>query len=204
MLRLVASGVVNQHLSAMPAAEACLFVPDSAGQVLRVAHATPGVRDSLAGLQLCVGEGLSGWVAANRRTSVTSAPALDFGDPASLPGLRSCLMTPVVALGHPAGLLSAYSPAAGGVSGRVVIRGGRPSRGLRGTHPATRGGAVGYSQACKRSSRAKRAAAPIPRVTACGHPGQRLRISGNRWIVMPSCTSSRGRFPRNGQNTCTS
>ena len=84
------------------------------------------MRAALAGRNVRVGEGMAGWVAANRRTSVNADPALDFGDLASRLGVRSCLSTPVFALGHLAGVLSVYSPAAGGFSAFAISRHGTP------------------------------------------------------------------------------
>jgi putative nucleotidyltransferase with HDIG domain len=93
---------------AMPSAEACLFAPAAAGSVMTIAYATPLVLDAVASLRLCVGEGLAGWVAANRHTIVNSDPNLDLGDAARHLGLRACTATPVFALGNLVGVLAVY------------------------------------------------------------------------------------------------
>jgi putative nucleotidyltransferase with HDIG domain len=95
---------------AMPSAEACLFVPAADGSVLTVAYATPLVADAVAALRIRVGEGLAGWVAANRHTIVNSDPGLDLGDAALHLGLRACTATPVFALGDLVGVLAVYLP----------------------------------------------------------------------------------------------
>jgi len=63
------------------------------------------------GLQMPLGQRLSGWVAANRQTIVNSDPALDLGDVtrSSSPQLRSCLSTAVVETGELVGVLTLYS-----------------------------------------------------------------------------------------------
>jgi putative nucleotidyltransferase with HDIG domain len=94
----------------LPSAEACLFAPVADGGVLTVVYATPLVADAVAPLRLRVGEGLAGWVAANRRTIVNSDPGLDLGDQALHLGLRACMATPVFALGDLVGVLAVYLP----------------------------------------------------------------------------------------------
>jgi putative nucleotidyltransferase with HDIG domain len=93
---------------AMPSAEACFFAPAAAGSVLTVAYATPLVLEAVASLRLRVGEGLAGWVAANRHTIANSDPDLDLGDAAHQLGFRACTATPVFALGTLVGVLAVY------------------------------------------------------------------------------------------------
>ncbi len=74
------------------------------------------MRDAVASLRLRVGEGLAGWVAANRHTIVNSTPDLDIGDAAVELGLRSCTAVPVFALGNLVAVLSVYLPEPRGFS----------------------------------------------------------------------------------------
>ncbi len=96
----------------MPAAEACLFaMPGEGGRdELAVAHATPILADVVASLRIPLGEGIAGWVAANRHTIVNSNPDLDLGDLAFGLGLHACTATPVFALGQLVGVLAVYLP----------------------------------------------------------------------------------------------
>jgi putative nucleotidyltransferase with HDIG domain len=58
-----------------------------------------------------VGDRVTGWVGANRRTSVNSYAALDLADLAAsfTPGLRSTIATPITRNGRLLGVLTAYS-----------------------------------------------------------------------------------------------
>ncbi|MEO8074711.1 MAG: HD domain-containing phosphohydrolase [Acidobacteriota bacterium] len=64
----------------------------------------------LVSLQL--GDGVSGWVAANRRAMTNADAALDLGDGASAltPPLRACISVPVLHEGDLAGVWTVYSP----------------------------------------------------------------------------------------------
>ncbi|MEP7305969.1 MAG: HD domain-containing phosphohydrolase [Acidobacteriota bacterium] len=99
-----------------PAAQACLFAPETGADFLVVAYATALVRDAVAPLRLRVGEGLAGWVAANRHTIVNSTPDLDIGDAAVELGLLACTAVPVFALGNLVAVLSVYLPSPRGFS----------------------------------------------------------------------------------------
>ncbi len=111
-----ASALIDERLAGIRGAQACLFALNSAGDLLRVAHATSRLRAAVASLQLPVGHGLSGWVVANRSTIRNADPALDFGELAGRLGLRSCTSTPVFVEGDLAGALTVYLPAPNGFS----------------------------------------------------------------------------------------
>src|SRR5262249_37762616 len=87
---------------------------------LAVADATPLVRTALAGADLRMGEGVSGWVAAHRYRIVNSDPALDLGDAAPVLDLRSCMSVPVFAFGELVGVLTVYLPKPRGFSEREL------------------------------------------------------------------------------------
>jgi GAF domain-containing protein len=88
---------------------------------LLVAHATSGLRDSVAGLELPVGGGVSGWVAANRSTIRTADPTLDVGELAEDLAFRCCTSTPVFTGGDLFGVLTVYGTQAAGFSESAVV-----------------------------------------------------------------------------------
>jgi putative nucleotidyltransferase with HDIG domain len=75
-------------------------------------------------LRIPVGERLSGWVAANRRTVANSDPALDLCEEIARvePRLRNALSTALIADGTIAGVLSLYSPDSVGFSDEQIRR----------------------------------------------------------------------------------
>ena len=119
-VRRRARALIDEQVARILTADACLFAIDPAGDVLLVAHATSRLRDAVASLQLPVGGGVSGWVAANRSTIRNADPALDVGELAQELGLRSCTSTPVFARGDLFGVLTVYSTQATGFSDAAV------------------------------------------------------------------------------------
>jgi putative nucleotidyltransferase with HDIG domain len=105
--------LLARHLRRMtPASLVVFYLVDNEHDVLRVAHAS-GAGDTLVdGLELPLGDGLSGWVAINRRSIRNSHPALDFGERlASLPvPLRSTLSAALCCADGVIGVLSLYAP----------------------------------------------------------------------------------------------
>jgi putative nucleotidyltransferase with HDIG domain len=93
----------------IPEADACLFAIDTEGGRLVAANATSRIRGMTAAPDLRLGDGLLGWVAANRQTIVNSDPNLDFGDAACQLGLHTCLCIPVFGFGTIAGVLGVYA-----------------------------------------------------------------------------------------------
>ena len=116
LLGLIGPALTEKLARLLPAAEACLFSLEPGADVLLAAHATRQIRDTVADVRLQVGEGLSGWVAANRHTMVNSDPDLDLGDAGMRLGLRACTSTPVFAFGNLVGVLSVYLPESRGFS----------------------------------------------------------------------------------------
>src|SRR5262249_16018945 len=72
-------------------AAVCLSEATAARDALMVAHATPRLRAEITGLQMPVGLGVSGWVAANRSTIRRSDPTQDLGRLADALGLKTCV-----------------------------------------------------------------------------------------------------------------
>jgi GAF domain-containing protein len=70
------------------------------------------------GLRFPLGQRLSGWVAANRRSILNSDPILDLGDRVRLmpEPFRSCLSVPLVLDNHLVGVLTLYSMTRDGFS----------------------------------------------------------------------------------------
>jgi putative nucleotidyltransferase with HDIG domain len=90
------------------------------GDVLRPAYASDDVAHALDGFQLAMGEGLSGWVAANRSTIRQADPALDLDRRAAECDLNSCTSTPVFVRGELFGVLTAYRHAQGPVPDQII------------------------------------------------------------------------------------
>ena len=107
----LASEMTTRLADAMPASEVCLFSPDAGADLLGVAYATPAIAAIVSTLNIRIGDGLAGWVAANRHTIANSDASLDLGDAATALGLGVCTATPVFALGALVAVLCVYSPA---------------------------------------------------------------------------------------------
>jgi putative nucleotidyltransferase with HDIG domain len=105
----VAASLPGRLRRTTPFAEICLFGVEEGTDVLRVAYATPSISAAAASLRVRVGEGLAGWVAANRHTIANSDAALDLREAADGLGLRVCTATPVFAFGGLVGVLCVFS-----------------------------------------------------------------------------------------------
>lgn len=98
---------------AVPFAAALWYRYDRSSDHLVVHSANGLLRDVAATLQIPVGERLSGWVAANRRSIANSDPALDLGDLARRHGgLSHALCVPLVAGKDILGVLALYRTSA--------------------------------------------------------------------------------------------
>jgi GGDEF domain-containing protein len=78
---------------------------------VEVGHVYGDLDRLVYGVRIPLGQGVSGWVAANRRTIVNSDPALDFGDiaPEAMRHLKSCLSAPIVSTTSTLGVITLYS-----------------------------------------------------------------------------------------------
>lgn len=94
-----------------PATVYALFEYDSAADVLTCHSAVGDEQRLLDGLTIKLGERVTGWSAANRRTSVNSNASLDLAQIASFfsPPLRSALSTPLAEGDRLIAVLTAYS-----------------------------------------------------------------------------------------------
>jgi putative nucleotidyltransferase with HDIG domain len=86
------------------------YLVDEATERLVFADGAGAAAQQLRGITIGVGEGLSGWVAAQRQVIVNSEAALDLGDRAELLRLVSCLSVPLVTGNAMVGTLTLYSP----------------------------------------------------------------------------------------------
>ena len=96
-----------RHLA--PNASCAFFISDPASDSVRVTFVAGDAASMLQGLEMKVGERLTGWVAEHQQPMVNSEAKLDLGSEAALYGLKYCLALPLVADGQLAGVLSLYS-----------------------------------------------------------------------------------------------
>ncbi|MCU1385559.1 MAG: hypothetical protein JWL71_4256 [Acidobacteria bacterium] len=96
----------------VPGASGAWYVPDGGRDRLIVAEAFGPAAASLRGIGIGIGEGLTGWVAANRQAIVNSDAALDLGARADAASLQSCMSVPLMMGDSLVGVLSLYAPAA--------------------------------------------------------------------------------------------
>ena len=108
-----AGDIIGKHLCRMlPISFAVFYLYDDETDTLVARHVAGEGQKQLSGLRIKLGERLSGWVGANRRTSVNSDPMLDLGEATESldPTPRSCLSTPLMNHRSLVGVLSLYSP----------------------------------------------------------------------------------------------
>jgi putative methionine-R-sulfoxide reductase with GAF domain len=96
----------------MPSTVYCFFRYDATSDAI-ICNASAGdPLNLLKGLTIRLGERVSGWSAANRRTSVNSDASLEIGQlgESFSPALRSTIATPVTREEKLIGVLTAFSP----------------------------------------------------------------------------------------------
>lgn len=97
-----AGDIIAKHLKRLlPASTCAYFMYDSASDMLVARHVSGVHSQHFSGLEIGMGERLSGWVAANRHTIVNSDPLLDLGEV-----IRSITPRPRSALSTRAGFFS--------------------------------------------------------------------------------------------------
>ena len=94
-----------------PATVYALFVYDNTADVLTCVSSIGDEQRLLDGLTVRLGERVTGWTAANHRTSVNSNASLDLAEIAGyfVPRLRSTISTPIVQGDAVLGVLTGYS-----------------------------------------------------------------------------------------------
>jgi putative nucleotidyltransferase with HDIG domain len=104
----VASLVWSHIKHVVPSASCAFFLHQPASDSVAVKFVAGDATALLQGLEMKLGDRLSGWVAANHQAIVNSEAQLDLGPEASLANLRYCLSLPLVSDGQLAGVLSLY------------------------------------------------------------------------------------------------
>ena len=103
------SSLIWSHVRhVVPSASCAFFVSDPATDSVKVAFVAGSAASMLQGLEIKLGDRLTGWVAENRQPIVNSEAKLDLGSEAALAGLNYCLSFPLVDEGQLAGVLSFY------------------------------------------------------------------------------------------------
>jgi putative nucleotidyltransferase with HDIG domain len=106
----IASLIWSHVRHVVPNVSCAFFVSDPASDTVKVAFVAGTAASMLQGLEMKLGEKLTGWVADNQQAIVNSEARLDLGSEAALAGLNYCLAYPLVAEGQLAGVLSLYGP----------------------------------------------------------------------------------------------
>lgn len=118
LARVVAGRPTNADISSLiwshvhhvvPSASCAFFVSDAATDSVKVAFVAGEAASMLQGLEMKLGDKLTGWVAANKQPIINSEAKLDLGAEAELAGLRYCVSYPLAADGELAGVLSLYA-----------------------------------------------------------------------------------------------
>jgi diguanylate cyclase (GGDEF)-like protein/putative nucleotidyltransferase with HDIG domain len=107
-----AGDIVAKHLKRLiPSTLAVFYVYDETTDELEAKHAVGDGTSVVRGMRIRVGQRLSGWVAANKRTIANSDPILDLGDAGRTypTRFRSCISTPLVSEDKLVGVLTIYS-----------------------------------------------------------------------------------------------
>lgn len=105
----VASMIWAQMRHVVPHASCAFFLNEPARDAVAVRFAAGDASAVLQGLEIPVGDHLTGWVAANGQPIVNSEAQLDLGPAAAFVGLRYCLSLPLSSDGRLAGVLSLYA-----------------------------------------------------------------------------------------------
>ena len=93
----------------VPNASCAFFVNEPASDSVKVTFVAGDAASMLQGLEMKLGDRLTGWVAEHQQPMMNSDAKLDLGSEAALYGLKYCLALPLVAEGELAGVLSLYS-----------------------------------------------------------------------------------------------
>jgi hypothetical protein len=104
--------MIVRYLARLIPSTLCVFyIYDSSKDELEAQFSSGDGAGVVRGMRVELGHGLSGWVAANRRTIVNSNPILDLGDLArsDTASLRSSLSAPLLARDELIGVITLYS-----------------------------------------------------------------------------------------------
>lgn len=104
------SSLIWSHVRhVVPNASCAFFVADEASDSVKVAFVAGAAAPMLQGLEMKLGERLTGWVAEHQQPMVNSEATLDLGTEAALFNLKYCVALPLMADGELAGVLSLYA-----------------------------------------------------------------------------------------------
>lgn len=92
-----------------PNASCAFFLNESSRDAVAVKFVAGEASTALQGIEIKLGERLTGWVAENQQPIINSEAQLDLGPEAAFVGLHYCLSLPLVSDGQLAGVLSLYS-----------------------------------------------------------------------------------------------
>jgi diguanylate cyclase (GGDEF)-like protein/putative nucleotidyltransferase with HDIG domain len=112
-----AAEIIARHLRRLiPSSLIAFYIYDVNRDELVISHASGDGAALVRGLRISLGQRLSGWVAANRKTILNSDASLDLGDTARAPSLhlRSCISTPLLEQDELIGVLTLYSSVVNG------------------------------------------------------------------------------------------
>ena len=104
----VASMIWAHVRHVVPQASCAFFLHAPARDTLAVKFVAGEGSAALQGLEIRLGDRLSGWVAENQQPIINSEARLDLGPEAAFVGLRFCLSLPLASDGQLAGVLSLY------------------------------------------------------------------------------------------------
>ena len=106
----VASMIWAHVRHVVPNASCAFFLNEPASDAVKVKFVAGDASSALQGLEMKLGERLTGWVAEHQQPMINSDAQLDLGPEAAFVGLRYCVSLPLVSDGQLAGVLSLYSP----------------------------------------------------------------------------------------------
>jgi hypothetical protein len=92
-----------------PNASCAFFLNEPSRDAVAVKFVAGEASTALQGLEIKLGERLTGWVAENQQPIINSEAQLDLGPEAAFVGLHYCLSLPLASDGNLAGVLSLYS-----------------------------------------------------------------------------------------------
>ena len=93
----------------VPNASCAFFVNDPARDAVTVKFVAGEGSSALQGLEITLGDRLTGWVAENQQPIINSEAQLDLGPEAAFVGFRFCVALPLAHDGQSAGVLSLYA-----------------------------------------------------------------------------------------------
>jgi putative nucleotidyltransferase with HDIG domain len=105
----VASMIWSHVKHVVPNASCAFFLNEPASDSVKVKFVAGDASSALQGLEMKLGDRLTGWVAENQQAIINSDAKLDLGPEAVFVGLNYCVSLPLVNDGELAGVLSLYA-----------------------------------------------------------------------------------------------